>query len=86
MSDFPEWNPEADSPDYVYARMADHIQLRIESGELKPGARLPGEVELRAAYRVSLSTVRKATEKLRERGLVTTTPAKGTFIAAPKEG
>ena len=31
----------ADNPTPVYVRVADWIESRIESGELKPGARMP---------------------------------------------
>ena len=48
--------------------------------ELTLGARLAGERDLAAEYRVALGTVRRAVEELRGRGLVVTLPAKGTFI------
>ena len=69
---------------YVYMQVANHIAARIKSGELRPGARLPGERDLAAEYGVAHLTVRRATRELRERGLVVTLPAKGTFIAYPE--
>jgi len=78
--DLAGWDPDAGGPAYVYARMADHIAARIEAGELAPGSRLPGERELAAEYQVALGTARRAVEELRERGLVVTLPAKGTFV------
>ena len=69
---------------YVYMQMADHIAGRIAKGELRPGARLPGERDLAAEYGVAHLTARRATRELRERGLVVTLPAKGTFVAYPK--
>jgi GntR family transcriptional regulator len=68
---------------YVYMQMADHIADRIAKGELRPGARLPGERDLAAEYGVAQLTARRATRELRERGLVVTLPAKGTFVAYP---
>ncbi|GAB2982032.1 hypothetical protein GCM10023080_055280 [Streptomyces pseudoechinosporeus] len=68
---------------YVYMQMADHIAARIASGELRPGARLPGERDLAAEYGVAHLTARRATRELRDRGLVITLPAKGTFVAYP---
>ncbi|MEU1731379.1 winged helix-turn-helix domain-containing protein [Streptosporangium sp. NPDC020145] len=68
---------------YVYAALADHIARRIEAGDLNPGARLPGERDLAEEYGVALGTVRRAVEELRERGLVVTLPAKGTYVAQP---
>ncbi|WP_406474619.1 GntR family transcriptional regulator [Streptomyces sp. NBC_01615] len=69
---------------YVYMQMADHIAARIASGELRPGARLPGERDLAAEYGVAHLTARRATRELRDRGLVVTLPAKGTFVAYPQ--
>ncbi|MFF5363602.1 GntR family transcriptional regulator [Streptomyces scabiei] len=68
---------------YVYMQMADHIADRIAKGELRPGARLPGERDLAVEYGVAHLTARRATRELRERGLVVTLPAKGTFVAYP---
>ncbi len=80
MARVPEFDPEAGGPAYVYALMADHLHARIEAGELKPGTRLPGERALAAEYGVALGTARRAIEELRQRGLVVTLPAKGTFV------
>jgi GntR family transcriptional regulator len=77
MTDF---DPAAGGPQYVYVRLADHLAARITSGDLPKGARLPGERDLAAEYRVALGTVRRAIEELRSRGLVVTLPAKGTFV------
>jgi GntR family transcriptional regulator len=82
MTRVPEFDPDAGGPAYLYARMADHLQARIEAGEIRPGARLPGERDLAAEYRVALGTARRAVEELRRRRLVVTLPAKGTYIAA----
>jgi GntR family transcriptional regulator len=81
----PDFDPAADQAAYLWARVADHIAARIEAGELRPGARLPGERDLAAEYGVSLGTARRAIEDLRGRKLVTTLPAKGTFIAASRD-
>ncbi|MFI8191313.1 GntR family transcriptional regulator [Streptomyces sp. NPDC085946] len=67
-------------PVYVWRQVADHIAGRIASGELQPGARLEGERELAESLGVAVGTVRRAVEDLRERGLVVTLPAKGTYI------
>jgi GntR family transcriptional regulator len=76
----PEFDPDAIGPAYLYAAMASHIEARIVAGELRPGARLPGERDLAAEYRVAIGTARRAVEELRDRGLVMTLPAKGTYI------
>ncbi|WP_327343742.1 winged helix-turn-helix domain-containing protein [Streptomyces europaeiscabiei] len=70
---------------YVYMQVADHIAARIASGDLRPGARLSGERDLGTEYGVAYLTARRAIRELRERGLVVTLPAKGTFVAYPQE-
>ncbi|MEH0636103.1 winged helix-turn-helix domain-containing protein [Streptomyces bottropensis] len=70
---------------YVYMQVADHIAARIASGDLRPGARLPGERDLGTEYGVAYLTARRAIRELRERGLVVTLPAKGTFVAYPAD-
>jgi len=76
----PKFDPEAIGPAYVYAAMADHIAARIDAGELPAGARLPAERDLAAEYQVAVGTARRAVEELRQRGIVVTLPAKGTFV------
>ena len=78
------FDPEAAGAAYLYAVMADHIEARIENGELRPGARLPGERDLAAEYRVAIGTARRAVRELKHRGLVVTLPAKGTFVRHKK--
>jgi DNA-binding GntR family transcriptional regulator len=84
MSAVPPFNPEAGEPGYLWEAMADHITARIKTGDLVPGARLPGERDLASEYGVALMTARRALRELRERGLVRTLPSKGTFIASPR--
>ncbi|MFF4155803.1 GntR family transcriptional regulator [Streptomyces sp. NPDC001678] len=67
-------------PAYVYMQVADHIAARVAAGELRLGARLPGERDLTVAYGVAVGTVRRAVQELRDRGLLITLPAKGTFV------
>lgn len=81
MAKVPRFDPEAGPPAYLYARMADHLTARITAGELAVGARLPGERDLAEEYGVAVGTARRAVEELRQRGLVVTLPAKGTFIS-----
>lgn len=81
MTRVPDFDPAANEAAYLWAQVAGHIAARIDAGELRAGARLPGERDLAAEYGVSLGTARRAIEDLRARGLVVTLPAKGTFIA-----
>jgi GntR family transcriptional regulator len=81
VAKLPRFDPDAIGPACLYAGMADHIAARIEAGELPAGARLPGERDLAEEYRVAIGTARRAVVALRQRGLVVTLPAKGTFVA-----
>lgn len=76
----PKFDANALGPVYVYIGVANHIAARIEAGELQAGARLPAERDLAADYQVAVGTARRAVEELRQRGLVVTLPAKGTFV------
>ncbi|MFD5384214.1 winged helix-turn-helix domain-containing protein [Streptomyces sp. NPDC127074] len=73
------------APAYVYMQVADHVAWQIRAGRLQPGARLAGERDLAQEYGVSVQTARRAVEELRERGLVLTLPAKGTFVAERRD-
>lgn len=70
-------------PQYEYVRIADVVAADIASGKLPAGARLPGEREATQLYETSIGTWRRVVRELRERGLVATLPAKGTFVVAP---
>lgn len=80
-SDTPAVDPSR--PEYVYVQVADDIERKIKAGKLAPGAMLAGERALAEEYGVALNTARGAVRLLRERGLVVTLPAKGTFVAKP---
>ena len=69
-------------PEPIYRRIADDLRLRIESGELAPGSKLPTELALRDTYRVSRNTIRDALRWLLNRGLVDTRHGQGTFVAS----
>ena len=60
----------------AYEQIADQFRELILIGKLKPGMRLPTEVELAAQLGVGRSTVREALRQLSAEGLVRT--AKGT--------
>jgi len=66
---------------YEWARVAADLERRITDGEIPPGGRLENERELGQRYGVSAGTVRRAVRELRDRGLVVTLPAKGTYVA-----
>lgn len=72
-----------DIPIPIYYQLKEHIKAQIARGELKPGDRLPTEEELCARYGISRTPVRQALTELVREGLLTRTPGRGTFVAAP---
>ncbi len=66
----------------AYLHIANVITDRIGAGEYRSGDQLPTEAQLRAEFGVSPMTVRRAIGILLDRGLVTTTQGKGTFVRA----
>lgn len=62
--------------------VAEEIKRLITEKDLKPGDRLPREVELQQLFSVSKSTIREALKSLEVQGLikVTTGPAGGGMV------
>jgi GntR family transcriptional regulator len=71
----------ADSPTPVYVRVADWLESRIKSDELKSGMRLPPERDLARDLGGAYDTVRRAAALLRERDLIITVHGRGTYVA-----
>ena len=68
----------------AYRRILEEIRSRIESGNLKSGARLESERELAGRCGVSLMTARHAMKELENKGLVTRRVGAGTYVSPPK--
>jgi len=66
---------------YVWQRVARDIEDRIAGGELPPGSMIRGERAMAEEYGVAIATIRRAVRDLRERGVLVTLPAKGTYVA-----
>lgn len=71
-------NPAAAS--YHYEQLAKIIETKVRTGEFAAGSRLPGELILSQEYGVGSNTVRRALDILRERGLIVTVRARGSFV------
>ena len=80
MTQVPPWNRDNVGVQYVWRALADHLAARIAAGEFPPGAMLPGEREMSEDYGVGVGTLRRAIRELRDRGVVVTLAAKGTFV------
>ncbi len=70
-----------DSPPATRDRVAEHVRRLIETGDLHPGDRLPGERDLARALGVSRPTVRSGLKALEAMGVVLSRRGAGTFIA-----
>ena len=68
-----------------HRRLFEHLLASIQSGELKPGDRLPSEAELGKLFDASRITVAKAVHDLQRMGLVTRRPGAGTHVMAENQ-
>lgn len=69
----------------LYQQIKVLMLQSLESGEWKPSAAIPSEMELAARYRVSQGTVRKAIDELASDNLLVRRQGKGTFVATHAE-
>ncbi len=64
----------------LWRRIADDIERSIIQGDVAPGERLPGEMEIADRFGVNRHTVRRALSELTERGLVRAERGSGTYV------
>jgi GntR family transcriptional repressor for pyruvate dehydrogenase complex len=64
----------------LYEQIVEQIEARIMEGDLRPGDKLPAELELAEQFGVSRTAVREAIKALTQKGLVEVQVGKGTFI------
>ncbi|MGW7296067.1 GntR family transcriptional regulator [Streptomyces xiamenensis] len=76
---------DRDGPVPPYRQIADDLRRRIESGEIPPGRRIPSMVELEQQWGVARDTLRKATQVLKNEGLVETVTGMGIYVVQPPE-
>ncbi|WP_433426241.1 GntR family transcriptional regulator (plasmid) [Microtetraspora malaysiensis] len=74
----PRTRPRTPVP--IYALIVDAIKGDIDSGNLRPGQKLPTEQELCDRHQASRDTVRRALEILREDGTIYTRRPEGSFV------
>lgn len=68
----------------LYATIKKHIVQSVNSGELKPGDRIPSESALVERFDVSRMTVNRALRELKDEGLLIRLAGVGSFVAEPK--
>jgi len=67
-------------PASLAVQLADELRKLLESGELKPGDKLPSELDLMETYGVSRTVVREAISSLKAESLVSTQQGVGAFV------
>ncbi|MBL7969510.1 MAG: GntR family transcriptional regulator [Prolixibacteraceae bacterium] len=63
-----------------YQEISKEIIRKIESGELRPGDKVPSENELIKTYKISNTTARKSLLEVEIKGWATRVKGKGTFV------
>lgn len=74
----------ADAHGPVYLRIVQALERAIWSGLLRPGQRLPAQRALATMLAVDLTTVTRAFNEARARGLIDARGPQGSFVAPPK--
>jgi GntR family transcriptional regulator len=69
----------------LYQQIKALILQSLQSGEWKPSAAIPSEMDLAVRFKVSQGTVRKAIDELAAENLLVRRQGKGTFVATHAE-
>jgi GntR family transcriptional regulator len=81
--------PVASAPTPAFSPLYQQIKVlmlqSLQSGEWKPSAAIPSEIDLAARFKVSQGTVRKAIDELAAENLLVRRQGKGTFVATHAE-
>lgn len=75
-------DPTAITP--LYVQLMNMIEEDVSAGRYHTGDRLMTEKEMAETYHISINTVRRAIDKLIEKGLVERKQGKGTFVTKTK--
>lgn len=76
---------DRDSPIPPYQQLANQLRDAIAKGRLLPGRRIPSIVEIEQATGLARGTIQKATNLLKEEGLIEFVHGMGLFVADPKD-
>jgi len=66
-----------------YQEIAEHLELLVLSGKLKPGDRLPAERQIMEEFDAGRSSVREALFSLQRQGLLTSRPGAVPRVSVP---
>lgn len=70
----------------IYKHIVDALAHDIESGALPPGTSLPSQRELADSLGINFTTVTRAYDEARRKGLITAHAGQGTFVRVPLRG
>lgn len=84
FADYPmSWRPKLKrGEEPLYLEIADALERDIQNGTLPSGTKLPPQRELADFLDVNLSTIARAFQRCRTKGLINGSIGKGTFVAA----
>lgn len=71
---------DREGPVPPYRQIADDLRQQIMDGTIPPGRRIPSMVEMEQQYQVARDTLRKATQVLKDEGLVETVNGMGIYV------
>ena len=82
MSQMPSWRPRiVDSAPMKYLGIVEALEADVRAGRVRPGDRLPPHRAIAEALGVDLTTVTRAFNEARRRGLVDAQAGRGSFIS-----
>ena len=74
------WSPKPQPHTLAPNHVIEQIQSALLEQRLKPGDRLPPEMELASLFSVSRGSVRQAMKALETLGVLTIRPGDGTYV------
>lgn len=66
----------------IYEDIGQRLQSLVDSGDFRPGDRLPPERQLALLFGVSRNSVREAIKSLEQKGVLESRPGAGTYLTA----
>ena len=64
--------------------VAEEVKYMIESGQLKPGEKLPSERELSEKFKIQRLTLRSGLQILEDAGIIRSVPRNGYYVEKPR--